>query len=179
MKSRKAVIGPLGDDIPSIFPIIAAVMLFTGTVLYALTLVDEKNAYLEIRRGAMTLSYAVTEKGVTDADGFGKMCEEKLKPLGTAKNVNFLVTVKRYCGGISVQNLAEQSPETYGPYFVDESEAEGDTWLYCTNYESMPTGTAFPQPARNVLMNYPSAVPCPDADSPTRGIGMINVIAWR
>lgn len=174
---RKSMIGPLGDDIPSIFPIVAAVLLFTGTILYSLDLVQQKNTYLEIRRGATALSYAVTEKGFVDNQTFKDACEAQLKPLGEAKLVIFLITVKRFCDGIPLIELSDPTSVT-SPYYVETSDNDNQTWLYCTNNASIQPGL-FPEPKRVTAMNYPVAVPCPDADSPTRGIGIINVIAWK
>jgi len=179
---KRGMIGPLGDDIPSIFPIVASVLLFTGTVLYALDLVQQKNVYLEIRRGATALSYAVTEKGFVENQTFKDACETRLKPLGEAKSVTFLITIKRFCDGIPLEKQSD--PATYpkqSPYFVDESTTADETWLYCTNEKTLatPTATLFPEPKRVSVMNYPVAVPCPDTNSPTRGLGIINVIAWK
>ena len=64
----KGFIGPLGDDIPSIFPIVFSVLLFTGSVLYANQIVSEKAKAIQINEGAMALSYLLTEKGFVELE---------------------------------------------------------------------------------------------------------------
>jgi hypothetical protein len=182
---RKGFVGPLGDDIPSIFPIVAGVLLFIGTLVYAFGLVQEKNQYLEIRRAGMTLSYIMTEKGVmpTEAE-FKAKCDLLLKTADTNR-VYVLVTLKRYCKTVELfQGGPGEKPEL-SPFFVEKfsGDAEADsgngrTWLYCSNDENVAEG-GFQQPKNAVLLNYPIAVPCPTQSSPTRGVGLINVIVWR
>lgn len=193
MKNRKGFIGPLGDDIPSIFPIVFAVILFTGTVLYANQLIAQKAKMLEIREGALALSYLVTEKGFVETlpspfkTSLGLTCEEKVKTLAGSKGVTFLITLKRFCNGIPA-DFASTNPvlnpysstEEPSPFYVAKSSDAGSTWDYCTNLPTPPLiDELFPQPPNSVVLSYPVAVPCPDEDSFTNGVGVINVIAWK
>ena len=126
----KGFIGPLGDDIPSIFPIVFSVLLFTGSVIYANQMISEKAKAIEIREGAMALSYLVTDKGFVEWDqangktSLEKVCEEKIKPRAASLNVKFLITLKRFCKGIpssfdweQVDSVSPPSyPEDLNPY---------------------------------------------------------------
>lgn len=206
MKNYKGFIGPLGDDIPSIFPIVFAILLFAGTVLYANDIIAQKARALEIREGALALSYLVTEKGYTSDTEFSKACSDKIQQRAGSLSVKFLVTLKRFCNGIpstfdyeTVNNVRPPRDHTdLNPYYPDVaktsqfyipsgsgSSAVGSTWAYCTNdpavkdYASSHPDTIMPQPKDVVLLSYPIAVPCPDVDSFTRGLGVINVMTWK
>jgi len=164
---RRAFVGPLGDDIPSIFPIVAGVLLFIGTMAYAASLVAEKNSYLEIRKASLGLSYLVTERGQMNTEELGTMCDSKLRKYGTNSRVKFIVTLDRQCGGYVFDT------DPLAPY--DVSAAYG----YCSNLDAAAIVASEISARSPVILNYPVAVPCPNADSPTEGFGIINVIVWR
>ncbi|MBI4360561.1 hypothetical protein HY572_02185 [Candidatus Micrarchaeota archaeon] len=180
MSKLKGFVGPLGDDLPSIFPIVAGVLLFVASLLYANNLVDEKNQQLDTRKAALGLSYIVTEKGLIDdaADFKSVKCEDQLQKFAASTRVNFLVTVKRFCQGIRIYQ--QGSPPQESPYFLDESrDLQARTWMYCTNVEGVPRGQIMDVPAHAVALSYPVAVTCPEGDLPLRGLGMITVAAWK
>ena len=188
-KARKGVIGPLGDDIPSIFPIVFAILLFTGSILYANQMVAQKAKQNSIREGAMALSYLVTENGFISKDSFEKekLCGDKLKPRGASLGVTFLITYKRFCNGIPIDpasddpNLNPYSArgDAVLPYYAGSSGEQGETWFYCSNEPKALDGALFKPPAQSVLLSFPIAVPCPDEDSYTNGLGVVNVISWK
>ncbi|MBS3070052.1 hypothetical protein J4220_00920 [Candidatus Micrarchaeota archaeon] len=187
MKKLKGYIGPLGDDIPSIFPIVFAVLIFTGTIIYANQLISEKARQLEIREGAVSLSYLVTETGFTDAQTLGKTCKEKVGPRASSLSVKYLITLKRFCDGIPIDfkstasELNPYSPETEktSPFYIGASTRAGETWVSCSNDAGVPSDGIFEQPKDSVVMSFPVAVPCPEADSFTNGLGVVNVVAWK
>ena len=186
---RKGFIGPLGDDIPSIFPIVFAILLFTGSILYANQLIVQKAKQNSIREGAISLSYLLTEKGFVSKDAFEKekTCDEKLKPRAASLGVSFLVTYKRFCNGIPIDPSSDDpnlnpyagQGERVSPSYVGSSGQQGETWFYCTNEPKATDGELFKPPAQSVLLSFPVAVPCPDADSFTNGLGVVNVITWK
>lgn len=193
MSLRKGFIGPLGDDIPSIFPIVFAVLLFVGTILYANQIISEKSRVLETREGALALSYIVTEKGFTDNTTLEKSCGQKVDARAASLNVKYLITLKRFCDGIPIdpENEADRNLNPYltkksSPFHVANSTAPGETWIYCTNdpgvqsFAEHPAGDAIlPQPRQSVVMSFPVAVSCPGVDSYTNGLGVVNVITWK
>ena len=213
-RTKKSFIGPLGDDIPSIFPIVFSVLLFTGSILYANQLISEKARAIEIREGAIALSYLVTEKGFMEVDVQGnplleKTCEEKVNPRAASLDVKYLITLKRFCKGIpssfdynDVNRVRTPArPEFLNPYFqagnsnsiektnafyLAKSNDDGETWRYCSNSKEFedfikrnPNGGLMPQPKQSVLLSYPIAVPCPNVDSFTLGLGVVNVVSWK
>ncbi len=191
---KRAFIGPLGDDIPSIFPIVFAVLLFTGTIIYANELISGKAKALETREGTLSLSYIVTEKGFIDKATLQESCAQKVDARAASLNVKYLITLKRFCDGIPIDPnnddpLSKLNPyhtKESSPFYLDSSDRAGRTWFYCTNaqevkdYASSHGGSAMlPQPQQSVVMSFPIAVPCPDADSYTNGLGVVNVITWK
>ncbi len=177
---RKGFVGPLGDDIPSIFPIVAGVVLFFGTIAFAGNLSAEKNAYLDIRKAAVSLSYIVTDKGFVDDATFQDKCAA-LQKAADADNVYVLLTVKRYCGEII---FTDDPKSRLSPYYYEKdlNDDYGYTWQACTNYEDLQRrGGAFVPNERSyaVVFNYPIAVPCPSHGSSTFGHGLMNIIVWR
>ncbi|MEM4255336.1 MAG: hypothetical protein QXR53_03335 [Candidatus Norongarragalinales archaeon] len=183
----KAYIGPLGDDIPSIFPIVFAILIFTGTIIYANQLISAKAKQLEIRDGLISLSYLVTETGFIDNSTLAATCDGKVKPRAASLGVKYLITLKRFCNGIPIDyksantQLNPYAPETEktSPFYVDASESVGETWFSCSNDPNVPSNGLLEQPRDSVLASFPVAVPCPDADSFTNGLGVVNVITWK
>jgi hypothetical protein len=181
--SRKGFVGPLGDDIPSIFPIVFGVMLFFGTIAFAGNLVAEKNSYLEVRKAAVSLSYILTEKGFVTGTSFGPKCAA-IEKAATANNVFVLVTVKRFCGPVVFTNDAEDPVSPYYYASVDD-RVLGHTWRSCTNNPDVKgfpaSGQAFIPSKKSfaVVFNYPVAVPCPGESSPNFGHGLMNIIVWK
>ncbi len=187
MKRTRGFVGPLGDDLPSIFPIIAAVLLFVGTLAYANDLVLQKTRALETRQAALGLSYIVTEKGlINNRTEFEKnTCDDFLKKYAVSNRIQFLVTVKRYCKYVQFYYPEENpGPEKMrlSPAYLEKSdnEMQGQTWAYCTNAKNARNRELLSVPEDAVTLTYPMAVPCPVTPGlPTNGLGLINVIAWK
>ena len=192
MRTRfRGFVGPLGDDLPSIFPIVAAVLLFIGTLVYANGLVEGKNRLLETRQAALGLSYIVTEKGlINNRTNFETTaCNDHLKKYALSNRIQFAVTVKRYCQTIQFY-YPKSSPQPekakLSPAYIEKNDAQmqGQTWAYCTNVVDKngnpPASGLLAVPEDAVVLTYPIAVPCPLIPQlPTNGLGLVNVIAWK
>lgn len=187
----RGFVGPLGDDLPSIFPIVAAVVLFIGTLAYANGLVEGKNRLLETRQAALALSYLATETGLINnrTDFEQNTCKDHLMKYALSNRIQFAVTVKRYCQSIQFYYpQANPSPEYLkkNPSYIQKNdlETQGQTWAYCTNKVDIngnsPADGLLGVPEDAVVFTYPVAVPCPLPNQPpTNGLGLINVIAWK
>jgi hypothetical protein len=191
----KGFVGPLGDDIPSIFPIIAGILLFMATFFYAFQAIDAKNKFLEQRKATLGLAYIITEKGFVSEDEFGKKCENLLKPYAETHGTKFAVTVKKFCSQINLNAniFNEKTTLSEDPQTCDSgskcSEAVG---MICMNADQeisevknvdaiySPDEYAQKAPKNMVVLNYPVAVqdPC-ETGSMLKGLGLISVIAWR
>lgn len=173
---RKAFIGPLGDDIPSIFPIMAGVLLFLGTVAYATQLVDEKNKDLDTRRGALAIAYLATDKGYSDEASFFQKCETSIKPTALSYAVKFAVVVKKFCNYYNAGTPVFDNVTHAGTDDVmASSDVKGAT---CAN-TCIVSGCGF-DPSRDaknsVQLVYPTSVKC---NGVSNGMGTITVIAWK
>ncbi|MBI5229673.1 hypothetical protein HY991_06195 [Candidatus Micrarchaeota archaeon] len=171
---RKGFVGPIGDDIPSIFPIIAGVMLFLGTVVYATNAIESKNRELDIRRTTLGLAYIATEKGFINPTDFDSRCQNISRPYADRQHIKFAIVVKKFCKAINVNTNV----------FSAEADASTDGRGFdCTNDQTkLSTMASDPSkvPKDIIILNYPIAVqdPCGDG-SITNGLGMLNVVVWR
>ncbi len=156
----RGFIGPIGDDIPSIFPIVAGVLLFLGTMAYANNALQLRNQELNLRKAALDLSYVVLEKGFLSAGELnpnvaGSLCSTSLRPTGDRGNAKFVVVLK---------DCAQRNSNL--PF-------EGVANCASTVVGGIPS----PEPESYVSLAYPVATDC--ADGSGRGLGIVNVIAWK
>jgi len=188
----RGFIGPLGDDIPSIFPIVAGMLLFIGTILYANAQIDTRNVELRQREGTQQLAYLATQKGTFQPGEFKSICDNSLRPFAENNALKFAVVVKRFCEkgcpscgtGIDLQNsnlFHENENPASGP-----PSAEPNENYVCTNTKQEYRDTyiasrldATSAPKNVVALIYPFTVPCPDETSPNNGLATVNVIVWR
>lgn len=169
----RGFIGPIGDDIPSLFPIVAGILVFLLSISFIQSQIDDRNAYIKVRRDALSVSYLATEKGLLDAEGFAQKCTQ-LKDLATKKQLNFALLLKNYCSNSQKQvELDNSELLTYRPENLDG---------ICSSVpelEGAPPGQPLQVPGKDtVVMTYPVAVYC-NEDRTLRGPGMISVIGWR
>jgi hypothetical protein len=174
----RAFIGPLGDDIPSIFPIIIGVMLFIGAMLFSANLIDQKNAFIDLRKAAVTLAYSATERGLYTAGDFDEKCAV-LDSQARANRVFFALTIKNYCS--SFIDFAELSADEVGvklldPRLPDPANPGLKCWIGKKDVPPEPEPSRLPRDA--VVFNYPVGVECA-GDRPHRGLGLLNLVVWR
>jgi len=187
-RSRRGFIGPLGDDIPSIFPIVAGMLLFIGTILYVNAQVDQRSADFRVREATQKIAYLATAKGTFLSGEFKATCDTSIRPFAENNRLKFAVVIKRFCAkgcptcgnGIDLVNS--------NPFNEDEN-ANTQTWsddYICTSSnpeiirqfaDARQDKQRAPSDATTLL--YPIAVPCPDTTSPTNGLGTINILVWK
>lgn len=193
---RRGDIGPISDDIPSIFPIVFGVLLFMGTALYTAQRIDERNQYLELRKSAVGLSYVVLNKGYLSDAEFEQACTQQYKDYADRRRVSFVVSLKKFCKYVSLdQQVADifSAQTDYGgqPCSVDDA--------YCFDSALSRTGKLCPNPLPKIRnkdssvvapvsktnpppnfqsLNFPVAVQC-NLDGTVRGPGLVNIIVWR
>ncbi len=156
----RGFIGPIGDDIPSIFPIVAGILLFLGTMAYANNALQLRNQELNLRKAALDLSYIVLEKGFLSAGELNALCDASLRPTGDRGNAKFVVLLK----GCDQRNSQD-------PF---ENVAACSSSVVALNSSRMPD----PQPQSYVSLAYPVATDCMGAVG-GRGLGIVNVITWK
>ncbi|MGC8851444.1 MAG: hypothetical protein ACP5O3_04480 [Candidatus Micrarchaeia archaeon] len=179
---NKAFIGPLGDDIPSIFPIVLGILIFMGTLIYVNNALTARNDEFNLRRAALSLGYLATQKGAYTLDEFKTLCITRLTPFANQQGINFAVVMKRHCNKI---DLFGTNPFFSG--YNSPRSAQPDPGL-CTNDANLANQISTTDnsyeiakasfPNNTIVYNYPVSVPCPEANSSTQGLGIMNVIAW-
>ncbi len=185
---KRGFIGPLGDDIPSIFPIVAGMLLFIGSILYVNGQVDARGVELQQREATQKLAYLATQKASFQAGEFQNLCQNSLQPFAENNGLKFAVVVKKFCEkgcpscgyGIDLQNS--------NIYNEDENAPPGEPIerYVCVNenedikHEYLAARIASSEAPKNaVVLIYPFTVPCPDEGSPVKGLSTLNVIVWR
>lgn len=192
----KGFIGPLGDDIPSIFPIVAGVLLFITSLLFLNQQVSATAADFKMRQTTQDLAYLATKRGFYSVDDFESLCNGSLRPYANNNNLKFAVVVKKFCSeGVDLFNTNPFDPDET----VDHIDPIWRDKMACTNappaneVENKPSPHAQFIQARNahlpdqqnllprdvISLNYPVAVPCPDSTSPYNGLGMVNILVWK
>ena len=165
----KAFVGPLGDDFPSIFPIVAGVLLFFGTLAYAAGVIDEKNSYFEVRKASLGLAYILTQKGRLRQMEFKSLCDTQAVDYACSKGVKFYAALVPQCDGVKFYDDFRDSV-TAGSYEPESCSLtkQGETLDLAEVAKKNP-----------VVVNYPMAVPCPSAGAYTYGLGTVSVVVWR
>ncbi len=185
---KRGFIGPIGDDIPSIFPIVAGMLLFISTILYANAQVDARNSELLQREATQKLAYLATQKASFQPGEFQTICANSLRGFAENNGLKFAVVVKKFCergctrcsNGIDLLNSnvfnedeIRNSP-TFDPNYVCTSEKQ--PILDEFNAARLDVSNA---PKDAVVLTYPFTVPCPDDASPVKGLATLNVIVWK
>jgi hypothetical protein len=156
--ARRGFIGPIGDDIPSIFPIIAGITLFIATLIYANNEFNSKNDAINLRKAGLDLSYIVVEKGYINQDGFGDTCINLLKPSATKNNVFFAVML-RDCT-------------------TDPSESFAGTDICSLTQEDAQITSEYLTEKQTSIFNYQVATDCTNSDGTKEGLGSVSIITW-
>ena len=154
----KGFIGPLGDDIPSIFPIIAGITLFIGAIIYANNEVDLRNSNLHLRQSGLELSYIALQKGFVTPASFTDSCEKLVKPTAQKNSVKFAI-ILRDCTQLDVMD----------PFAGTK---------ICSNAEPGELATLADQKTAYSLFNYPVSTDCSVTGEARPGLGNVNIVSW-
>jgi hypothetical protein len=193
----RGAIGPIGDDIPSIFPIVAGVLLFMSTALYASNQLSERNSYLELSKAGIGLSYVVLSSPYMRDDFFKGECTQTYRDYAARRRVDFLITVKKFCHYTDLNGDIFSVKNPYPPHLsLDTGVYAGDggyhhLGLACgsdsTNWNAAQAPCAGgvcnllltgKQPKNFQSFNFPIAVDC-GKQEPFVGVGTLNIIVWR
>ncbi len=157
--SRRGFIGPIGDDIPSIFPLMAGIVLFIATIIYANDEFAAKNDALNLRKAGLDMAYIVVEKGYVNQGGFDETCEDLLRPSARKNNVFFAVML-RDCTTDPSESFAGKEICS----LTQETNAE-ITSEYLTSKQTS-------------IYNYPIATECDTTAGTRTGLGSVSIITW-
>ena len=153
----KGFIGPIGDDIPSIFPIIAGITLFIGTIFYANAEAASKASQLNLRKSALELSYVALEKGYIDSISFAQDCDSLAKPVAQKDGVQFALVLTNCTsyseGGITGGGIICKSP------------------LAPSNLADLSNKSI-------AILDYPVSSNCIVGGELRPGIGRLSIVTW-
>lgn len=206
MKLRKLAfkrgdIGPISDDIPSIFPIVFGVLLFMGTAIYTTQKIDERNQYLDVRKSLVGLSYIALSGGYLGDDAFEASCKSQYTDYAKRRAVNFLISLKKYCNYVTLDqdkggdifSPITDYPGVNCPSFDPNCNQQTSSQVWKTG-KTCPSGKDFPKiktagatpqlvshsnkPPNFQTLSFPVSVQC-NAEGSLKGPGLVNVIVWR
>jgi len=157
--ARRGFIGPIGDDIPSIFPIIMGIILFIATLIYANNEFSSKNAAINLRKAGLDIAYIVIEKGYVNQGGFDETCKDLIIPSAKKNNVFFAVMLRdctddpseSFAGKEICSRTAETNPEMNSEYLTKKQTS---------------------------IYNYPIATECETSTGTRTGLGSVSIITW-
>jgi hypothetical protein len=186
----RGYVGPLGDDIPSIFPIVTGILLLATTMFYVSNAMATKQSYFDLRKSALGISYTMLDKGllgwsVQEANSnFLEKCAAA-RAQAKIRGTDYAISIKRFCGplNLSFTNIVE----LFDPEVPSEPTPVGRISIpgfFCSSMEGDWSDVA--EKAVNetyVILNYPIAVPCGEVFGSSanveRGIGLLSIIVWK
>ena len=176
-------IGAIGDDVPSIFPIVAGVVLFIATMAYVWPQYDARNEYLELRKTALSFSYFVANKGfVSDAE-FTINCPA-YRDYAARHNVKFVLSLKKACKHLDITSDVFTTTTIYAGGAPPSASAAYSEGKRCTSeVTGLPKVAGQPISKTNLprdfqMYSFPMAVQCDDANS-LAGLGTLNFLVWK
>lgn len=191
---KRGYVGPLGDDVPSIFPIVAGILLLATTMWYVSTALSIKQSYFDLRKSALGISYALLDKGLlgwnyaeANATFFEKCSAAEAQ--AKIRGVDYAIVVKRFCGPLNLSMI--ELEQLFNPTVRGQPMPRPSVDLpgfFCSSAAGTPEQIAGNVTnATFVVLNYPIAVPCGDIFGGThlapagveRGVGMLSVVVWR
>jgi hypothetical protein len=183
----RGFLGPIGDDIPSIFPIVFGVLLFAGAMVYSLNQLNQRDSYLDVRKATLDLSYTVMESGYISDAAFNSACTSSYIVTANREGIRALVTVKKYCpvsvNGVGPLDLSAANPDNSIFNVGTPASFYASRGLYCSSENAPKNAVNYyvsnPQPKDYVVLNYPVAVDCSSQPGALVGVGMVNVIGWQ
>ncbi len=194
----KGFIGPLGDDIPGVFPIVLGIVLFVSSLLYANGQVQNANNQMNLRSAGLSLAYVVSQNPYLTAGSFNLDCANAWQPLGKNLNLKFIIVVKSYCQYglnfslnpfISCQDptlLASNSPSSPANYIGGSLNHNYLNYYTCWSNDTATSSildnvTSYTYsnlinslPSNAVILSFPIAVNCPTTSSLTTNYASSN-----
>ena len=184
---KRGDIGAIGDDIPSIFPIVAGVLLFITTILYVNPQYEARNNYLELRKSGIAFSYYALSDGYLSDKQFVDNCP-LYKEFAARRGVKFVFSLKKACQRIDLADDVFSATSNLG-FRPPISDAEYVTGKICSTDSTAASPTALPKvngaqisttnlPKDFQIYSFPVAVQC-DSEATLKGVGVANIVVWQ
>lgn len=122
---EKGFIGPIGDDLPSLIPLLIGLVMFFSIFTLTFNSFDERNQEFDNDLEVMRLSRTLQANSyIYSYDNFEQLC----KQVGVVK--------LNYVAGLTGQATLQPAQEFFGSIFDIEFFESDDGILMCTNAES-------------------------------------------
>ncbi len=185
---KKGFVGPIGDDIPSIFPIVIGVVLFISTIGFVNSQFDARNEQLSLKKAGLGISYAILRSGYLSDNEFESECETNYKTAADRLAKKYWVNLKKFCyyvdptqdpfsaitelDSATTRLKPENNVDKTGPKPCFSKAIEKD---YDAKTKSLKASA---RPVSYDLMQFPVAVQC-NKEATIKGPGMLYVVVWK
>ncbi len=157
------MIGPIGDDLPSFFPIIAGIILFLTSIAFIATEFDQRNMQLRTQRAAVDIAHGIMSHGYMDTADFQRECKTIVVPLSKKNNIHFILFL--------VNSSAYGEPLNGSNAFI--SACNGSIFTSSNN-------SLAKIPSSATVISYPIAYRnSSDVTDVRRDTGLLVVAVWR
>ncbi len=162
-KLKGGFVGPLGDDIPSIFPLVTGIIILISSIAFLSNEISTKNNFIELRKSVLSISDLMLQSGYISNLKFDDLCWQ-VKNYSTDRGYDIYVSLQKGCKtGIDKNRNYNEIIENYD--------------LKCS---SAPSDAQIIRDATDgVFATYPTSVDCSaKLDQSIKGVGRLNIILY-
>lgn len=186
---KKGFVGPIGDDIPSIFPIVIGVILFISTMGFVGMQFDARNVQLNQKKAGLEVSYAILRSGFISDNEFETKCPTAYKPVADRLAKNYWINLKKFCYYVNVTSdifsakteITQSEENSFGSLDSSDIDITGPSPCYSNSIADQVAGNEFVEdkrPESYDLLQFPVAVEC-NKDGTIKGPGMLYIVIWK
>ncbi|VVB70267.1 Uncharacterised protein [uncultured archaeon] len=167
-KVKGSFIGPLGDDIPSIFPLVTGILILISSIAFLSNEISSINSFIELRKSILSISDLMLQSGYISNQTFETLCDQ-VKNYASDRGYNIFVRLQKGCG-TGVSYLKNYTVIDSTKDLVCLTEDLGNNPTYFSIAENASTG---------VFATYPVAVDCSERnDESVKGVGKLNIALY-
>ncbi|MDO8627723.1 MAG: hypothetical protein Q7K42_04610 [Candidatus Diapherotrites archaeon] len=149
LKSSKAFIGPIGDDLPSLIPIIFSLLIFFSAFTFAFNKFNEENDLIRTKLDALNVARTMKVNSfISNYEHFQKLCED-----AKVVQINFIA-------GLVELNLSDQEQDSSaGLNFLKIPEKNQTFACYSSIFDDQsPEEIKIPTNRQVLNLTYPIAL---------------------
>ena len=162
LKNEKGFLGPIGDDLPSLIPLIFALMIFFASFSFTFNIFDKRNEYFENSLTVLKISSTLGNAAgsyISSIDEFDQLCQTL-----NVKRVRYWAFLAKLDADIDIEEIDDM---------LFEHSLTNDFYI-CKNTDDRPTYLT-----RNISVRLvPVAVEISDDDTFYVQPVLLVVIAW-
>lgn len=178
-KLKGGFIGPLGDDIPSIFPLITGIIILIASMAFLSNEISSKNDSIELRKSVLTISDLILQTGYISNVKFTIVCDE-VKKYSIDRGYEVFMSLQKGCNTGIQTNKYTDIRSTTGDnsstdlFCLSETDIQSTTNSEVASYDQIVNNAT-----GGVFSTYPIAADCSkNSDESVKGIGRLNIVLY-